>query len=296
LRSATDCFVFCHGWLNDEAEAREGACRFFAYLDAALRPLGERVAPLRVAIHWPSKPFANGHPGRVGTRAVPDVEPLRSLRNAERPTVVARLMPPLCEAEVPLSPEEELELDALLHLVHDAESRGGMIRSSLDALSFWLTKRRAGQVGGRLGWEVPAPAFMAVGDRVPRLHLLGHSFGAKLLSSAVLGGLRPESLVLLLAAFSAYACVTRAEGRGGADRCQEQTGARRRHLRVAATPGRANQWHLRQHLDEPVTMRTRSSPTDARQSGKGRTSSPTEPTCPTCGCPVHPQPRIWEVI
>jgi hypothetical protein len=20
------------------------------------------------------------------------------------------------------------------------------------------------------------------------------------------------------------------------------------------------------------------------------------PTCPTCGCPVHPQPRTWEVV
>jgi hypothetical protein len=29
LRSATDCFLFCHGWLNDQAEAREGAQRFF---------------------------------------------------------------------------------------------------------------------------------------------------------------------------------------------------------------------------------------------------------------------------
>jgi hypothetical protein len=37
------------------------------------------------------------------------------------------------------------------------------------------------------------------------LHLIGHSFGAKLVASAVLGGLRPASLVLLQAAFSAFA-------------------------------------------------------------------------------------------
>ena len=47
--------------------------------------------------------------------------------------------------------------------------------------------------------------FASLGDKAPRLHLIGHSFGAKLLASAVLGGLRPESLVLLLAAFSAFA-------------------------------------------------------------------------------------------
>ena len=60
LPSATDCFVFCHGWLNDQAEAREGAQRFLGHLDVALRPVGERVVPLHVALHWPSKPFANG--------------------------------------------------------------------------------------------------------------------------------------------------------------------------------------------------------------------------------------------
>ena len=66
-------------------------------------------------------------------------------------------------------------------------------------------KRRAGQVGERLGRELLGPAFTALGERAPRLHLIGHSFGAKLLTSAVLGGLRPETLVLLLAAFSAFA-------------------------------------------------------------------------------------------
>src|SRR5439155_10000944 len=39
----------------------------------------------------------------------------------------------------------------------------------------------------------------------PRLHFIGHSFGAKLLSSTVLGGVRPRSLTLLQAAFSAFA-------------------------------------------------------------------------------------------
>jgi hypothetical protein len=77
--------------------------------------------------------------------------------------------------------------------------------SPLQALSFWLMKRRAGQVGERLGREVVGPLFTFLGAKAPRLHLVGHSFGAKLVASAVLGGLRPESLVLLLAAFSAFA-------------------------------------------------------------------------------------------
>src|SRR5215469_14560427 len=35
---------------------------------------------------------------------------------------------------------------------------------------------------------------------------------------------------------------------------------------------------------------------EARKSGKGIGAGPAEPTCPTCGCSVHPQPRTWEVV
>ena len=207
LPSATDCFVFCHGWLNDQTEAREGAQRFFGHLDAAIRPLGERVVPLRVAVHWPSKPFANGQPDRGASRVTPSLELLSSLGELVRrqPELLERLIPPLCEVEVPLGPEEELELDALVRHARRSGVRGGVSLSLLDALSFWFMKRRAGQVGERLGRELLAPAFDELSGGAPRLHLIGHSFGAKLVSSAVLGGLRPESLVLLLAAFSAYA-------------------------------------------------------------------------------------------
>jgi len=207
LRAVTDCFVFCHGWLNDQAEAREGAQRFFGHLDMALGLLGERVVPLRVAIHWPSKPFANGDSEPGSRDANQGLEPVGSLGEMARraPGSLARLLPPLCEAEVPLAPEEELELDALVRQAHDSALRGGMSLAPLHALSFWLMKRRAGQVGERLGRELLAPAFTILGDRAPRLHMVGHSFGAKLATSAVLGGLRPESLVLLQAAFSAFA-------------------------------------------------------------------------------------------
>ena len=66
-REATDCFVFCHGWLHDEAQARHEAVRFFALLDGALLALGDRVAPLRVALHWPSLPFASADGRTLGT-------------------------------------------------------------------------------------------------------------------------------------------------------------------------------------------------------------------------------------
>jgi hypothetical protein len=134
-------------------------------------------------------------------------ELLGSLRELARtrPGLIETLIAPLCDAEVPLGPEEEIELDTRLRRVREGALRGGSTLSPIYALSFWLMKRRAGQVGERLGREWLAPTFTALGGKAPRLHLIGHSFGAKLLASAVLGGLRPESLVLLQAAFSAFA-------------------------------------------------------------------------------------------
>lgn len=214
--SATDCFIFCHGWLYDEAEARQDAARFFTLLDGVLAPLRERVSPLRVGIHWPSKPFADPDLTRDAPagglwlaleRRVAETSRRRHRMNGARGRARhsdLALLRDLCAAEVPRSPEEEAELDALGRLLAGAErERGGLI-SPFQALSFWAMKRRAGDVGERLGRECLAPLWRSF-PRAPRLHLVGHSFGAKLVTSAVLGGARPESLTLLLGAFSAFA-------------------------------------------------------------------------------------------
>jgi hypothetical protein len=114
------------------------------------------------------------------------------------------LLRDLCAAEVPRSPEEEAELDALAWRLTGAERERGALLSPFHALSFWAMKRRAGEVGERLGRECLAPLWRSL-SRAPRLHLVGHSFGAKLVTSVVLGGARPASLTLLLGAFSAFA-------------------------------------------------------------------------------------------
>ena len=211
--TATDCFVFCHGWLYDEAEARRDAGRFFALLDGALMPLGDRVTPLRLGLHWPSKPFADGDvtsESRVGVW--PELE--RRVRHAQGRAVrsgahgyvhdsALGVLRELADSEIPRSPEEEAELDILRERMGSAE-RGGIPTLPFEALSFWAMKRRAGEVGERLGRECLAPLWQSLRS-APRLHLIGHSFGAKLVTSAVLGGSRPDSLTLLLGAFSAFA-------------------------------------------------------------------------------------------
>ena len=209
-RTATDFFLFCHGWLYDEAEARANAARFFTLLEPVLASLGERIVPLGVAVHWPSKPFADADLGR--TDAVEGVWPALQHQVVSRAATGAeRLLVELCRAEVPASPEEEAELDVLLSRVLGRGTRGGMVPSLFQALSFWTMKRRAGEVVERLGRETLVPLWRDLGH-APRLHLIGHSFGAKLVTSAVLGGARPESLTLLLGAFSAFAFTPQVPG------------------------------------------------------------------------------------
>lgn len=208
LPGATDCFVFCHGWLYDVAEARQEAARFFSVLDGALAPLRDRVVPLRIALHWPSKPFGDAGATRASLDGVlwPDLEVQLVELGRDRRASIPSMLADLCAVEVPRSPEEQLELDRLLQRLRDPERRGALAQDLFRALSFWVMKRRAGDVGERFGREsfVPLWAELPCAGR-PRLHLVGHSFGAKLLTSAVLGGVRPQSLTLLLAAFSAFA-------------------------------------------------------------------------------------------
>jgi hypothetical protein len=215
--SATDCFLFCHGWLHDEGEAQQESARFFALLDVVLAPLRERVTPLRVALHWPSKPFADTRqtPGAAATGLWPELEGRRAtLARACRPHCDAAILRDLCAAEIPRSPEEEAELDALARqLARSPRDRGALPISPLGALSFWVMKRRAGEVGERFGREWAAPLWRSLSG-APRLHLIGHSFGAKLVTSMVLGGVQPASVTLLLAAFSAFAFAPSIPGYG----------------------------------------------------------------------------------
>ena len=201
-RSATDCFLYCHGWRYDEAEAREDAARFFALLDQALVPLRHRVAPLRVALHWPSKPVSEA-PGESFTEGLLGV--LRRVPAA----LSGALARQLCEAEVPEGPEEEAELDGLRRQLQTEAATTALSLTIEEGLSFWLMKRRAGQVGTRFGRE-----YLSVVTGSVRTHLIGHSFGGKLATAAVAAGGRPESLTLLLAAFSAFAFAPAVPGFG----------------------------------------------------------------------------------
>jgi hypothetical protein len=84
-----------------------------------------------------------------------------------------------------------------------------------NVFTFWVMKDRAGIVGGRGLYDV-LQRLQEQRRRGIRLHLIGHSFGGKLVSAAIVGRgdvnpNRVDSLVLLQAAFSHFAFSTAEE-------------------------------------------------------------------------------------
>lgn len=76
--------------------------------------------------------------------------------------------------------------------------------NALNLTTYWAMKRRAGDVGA----SALSPVLRSLGsDDLPRLHLVGHSFGGRLVTACALGepdapGPQVATLVLLQAAFS----------------------------------------------------------------------------------------------
>lgn len=80
-----------------------------------------------------------------------------------------------------------------------------------NAFTFWTMKERAGVVGSRGLYEV-VKALQPARDRGVRVHLIGHSFGGKLVTASLVGsgGTRNhvDSLIILQGAFSQFAFAT----------------------------------------------------------------------------------------
>jgi hypothetical protein len=83
-----------------------------------------------------------------------------------------------------------------------------------NAFTFWTMKARAGVVGSR-GMHDVLKALQPLRQRNVRIHLIGHSFGGKLLTASLSGSggvtNRADSLVILQGAFSHFAFASRDE-------------------------------------------------------------------------------------
>lgn len=181
----TDVFVVSHGWLADYDGALSSYAAWLGSIQAASNrpPTGPAFTPLIVALHWPSRPNTLGD------------------RHAQDPIPV----PFQSRAGDNLSGDEPSK-------VHDpAEgARPGLLdalSAILPFLSFYRMKQRAEKIGRSGGAALVAKLQQAA--PAARVHLVGHSFGAKLVAEAVGDhdgrGVAPvHSLFLIEAAFSTW--------------------------------------------------------------------------------------------
>src|SRR5688572_30067028 len=216
LRSGgfTDVFLFSHGWNNDWATATE-RYRHFAEGLAAQGPADPQRRALLLGIFWPSTllvaPWERS-PAMAGDLADPAQE---ELAGELEPAAAARLRE---LSAAPLADEEAAELAQLLAPVADpavltaaaqaiaeveaatagddwgtvtgapaGPAAAGVLakldpRNLIRAASVWQMKDRA----GRIGTTAVAPLLHdALAGSAAHVHCVGHSFGAKVMLSAV---------------------------------------------------------------------------------------------------------------
>jgi hypothetical protein len=108
------------------------------------------------------------------------------------------------------------------------------IANILEFTTFWEMKKRAGKVGASLGPMLVQP-HLATG---PRFHLVGHSFGGRLVTaaaSALVPGSAVQTLVLMQAAFSHNGLTAGFKpGKNGAF-CNVVTDARAKRIAITHT-------------------------------------------------------------
>ncbi|MEU9862398.1 alpha/beta hydrolase [Streptomyces sp. NPDC047971] len=258
-QGVTDLVMFAHGWNNTRSVATRLYGAFFAPFPGTLRP-DVRVG--YVGVVWPSMMFSDEpipdfesvaavHPGKETVverlaallREQPDDETaladfselLRQLTDTDGSAGFARDAPEVPDflladpvAVFAMFADALEEAAGPGRLPTPREAFGGRLtrywkgaREALRQATYYTMKRRSGTVGERgLG---PLLGELARSSPALRIHLVGHSMGARLVSFA-LRGLPAEvrnvaSVTLLQGAFSHYAFAARLPhdpGRGGA--------------------------------------------------------------------------------
>ncbi|MFG3190354.1 lipase family protein [Streptomyces omiyaensis] len=239
-RGVTDLVVFAHGWNNSPSGATRLYADFFAPFPELLAP---GVEAGYAGVVWPSMMFTD--------EPVPDFRALvTTLPEKERAVVrlteILALAPPeeaafaefgallreladvdgagfAADGPVPdfllADPVETCALftgalEAAAPRALPGDGLGGLWKGGREALrqaAYYVMKKRAGRVGERgLGPLLAEVARAAPGLRV---HLVGHSMGARLVAYSLRGlpgALRPvRSMTLLQGAFSHYAFAAR---------------------------------------------------------------------------------------
>jgi len=247
---ATDVFVFAHGWNTDRAEATARYEALIArYADARHRwwnPVTRPYKPVLAGVFWPStalvfgRELAAARAGGDGSDVSADVDALAAVVNAPgrlrelaaldaldeaAQRELAAILAPALTADddelddTPATPEDLLAVWRAAH-GRSGEGAAGLFlpdpRDLIRAATVLLMKDRAGRVGAR-GVAVMRRR-LAEASSGSRLHLIGHSYGAKVMLSALCGGPAPvrevESVLLLQPAISCLCFAADADGHG----------------------------------------------------------------------------------
>ena len=209
--NVTDLLVLSHGWLDDPARAQI----LYDGLTAAMVQAGGALPGLAVlGILWPSKRFD----------AEPEVEPVSAAGAPSRhaaESLVARIRHK-ARAEIdalPVSAEHSnpgdhqaaffgLDPGALLEKFGPLEDG---ISAVMNLATYYEMKARSGAVGQGL---VPVLAAVRAARPELRLHLAGHSFGSRVMASA-LANCDPfpvSSVTLIQGAFSQFGFAKKWDG------------------------------------------------------------------------------------
>ncbi|MGW4522567.1 hypothetical protein [Amycolatopsis sp. NPDC004378] len=215
--AVTDLVVLSHGWTNDHLTAR----LLYASLAESLRAVagpGRRIA--LACVLWPSRKLAGLEPG---AGLAERLDQLRDLVPGQRLTIdaAADLVPALTARATARTAFAAALLSVAARGADDREDAstqlftlpGGTVmdrlggtgsadaaKHLLDFLAYYEMKARADDVGER----GLAPLLATFPRPGPRVHLVGHSFGGRLVTAAA--NARPAgslaTLTLLQAAFS----------------------------------------------------------------------------------------------
>jgi len=222
LKHTSDVLVLSHGWNNDAKEAR---AMYFA-MEAELERFG--AAPPLIGVFWPSKKFDSALATEFDA-AVDSPMARQILVGAMRAAV-----PEIAS----LSVFHMLPVEILLRRLAGTQTlRQGLLNLS-NVTTFYQMKERAGTIGS----QGLAALLDEISDRYPaiRIHLAGHSFGARLVTAAADAMKHPvRSLALLQGAFSHHGFAPSINGMPGGFR--DVIGKRKVSGPIAATHTRNDQ-------------------------------------------------------
>jgi hypothetical protein len=229
----TDLFVFSHGWNNDRGQARRLYQLYFQQVPGLLAQGGAQDARVgTLGVVWPSKRWADepeptGDGGGGGAAGLGDAAALAPAAAAGDGALVEDLKDVFggddrraTLGELALVEDDPEEVFGRFADAVPQTGEGGAAglgdtfgrlwngaKEALRQLTYLEMKKRAGVVGKQgLG---PLLGRIAQADPEVGIHLIGHSFGARLVSFALTGlppgGSPVKSLYLLQGAFSHFA-------------------------------------------------------------------------------------------